>query len=344
MGIVRRFTWVAVLVALVGGLLAAPGNATALGSEGKIAFVRANQIYTMTKAGGSVTQLTTTGKNYRPRWSPDGRRIAYVQEDAAGRKNVFVMSASGTNKKKVTTSGTVNTAAVWSPDGKTLAFAQQGRYVFTPSCGATCFPAQEPREVEGNYVFLVRSTAPFGAPGMLQTYQDGGGGWRFYEPITAYPGTSMSWSPDGDDLAVVNGDSQDSPDTGMHLVHGMRGATAANAATGVRLDEVIWITGGDCCGYQEWSDVNYVPNGVLGWSTVDEGEFPGAPNPRVFLDYPGFVSQQGDKAGTPSPNGKNMVFVRTVGGSPTIWTATIKGASRKQIRANGYQPDWQPLP
>jgi len=66
------------------------------------------------------------GKNYRPRWSPDGKQIAYIQQDAAGHKNVFEMSATGGNKTKVTTSGMVTTTPVWSPDAKTLAFGAVG--------------------------------------------------------------------------------------------------------------------------------------------------------------------------------------------------------------------------
>jgi len=39
-----------------------------------------------------------------------------------------------------------------------------------------------------------------------------------------------------------------------------------------------------------------------------------------------------------------MVFVRSTGSTPNVWTATITGAQRKMIMTNGYQPDWQPLP
>jgi len=55
---------------------AAPAEATFTGTDGRIAFVRSNQIYTIAPSGGTATKLTSTGKNYRPEWSPDGTRIA----------------------------------------------------------------------------------------------------------------------------------------------------------------------------------------------------------------------------------------------------------------------------
>jgi dipeptidyl aminopeptidase/acylaminoacyl peptidase len=320
----RKTTFSAALVVLTGllqVLLVAPSHATVLGGEGQIAFVRANQIYTMTKTGGTVKQLTTVGKNYRPKWSPDGQRIAYINEDTAGRTNVFVMSSTGSGKTKVTTSGTVDTAPVWSPNGSTLAFAQA--------------PAS------GNYVSIVKATAPFGTPIQLQVLYYGEVTRR---PISAYDKTSLAWSPNGQDLAVINGDSEDSPDTGMHLVHGMAGASTAAIAAADHREDVVDFTGGDCCGYQTWTDVNYIPNGTLGWAVLDRGDELQYDPPRPSLDYPGFVSQTGDKAGAPSPNGKDMVFVRTVGTTANIWTSTITGGSRRQVLANGYQPDWQPVP
>src|SRR3954468_2578990 len=131
--------------AIITTLAAAPANAAYVGHEGKIAFVRSNQIYTVAKTGGSVTKLTNSAKNYRPKWSPDGGRIAYVHE-AAGSKDVWVMKVDGTGKTQVTHLGTVSAAAVWSPNGKVLAF------------GAG------PMSVAGAQVFTIRSTAPFGAP------------------------------------------------------------------------------------------------------------------------------------------------------------------------------------
>jgi hypothetical protein len=322
----HRVAWVAALAALLTGMLAMPSGATMLGSEGRIAFVRHNQIYTMTRTGTHVTRLTAKGKNYRPKWSPKGKRIAYLHEDVAGHRNVYVMRADGTHKAQVTTSGRVHVTPVWSPDGSTLAFGQSGT-------------GTDDRD----FVFLVRSTAPFGKPVRLTVYEQYFGP-DHPEDIDAYPGSSLAWSPSGDDLAIVNDNSEDSPDTGLHLVHGMAHATPATAADTLYPEEVINGTGGECCGYQQWTDLNYVPDGVLGYAVADLGdEFQWQSNPHRTLRYPGFASELGDRAGAPSPTGNHMVFVR-VGATPNIWTSGIRGLHRTLVMKNGYQPDWQPLP
>jgi TolB protein len=59
-----------------------------------------------------------------PQWSPDGRRIAYANDDG-----IFVMNADGTGKKRLTRSGGGSYwSAVWSPDGKQIAFTSGGEY------------------------------------------------------------------------------------------------------------------------------------------------------------------------------------------------------------------------
>ena len=61
----RLMLAVAVVTALTTTLMAAPANAAYVGGEGRLAFVRANQIYTVASTGGAVTQRTSAGKNYR---------------------------------------------------------------------------------------------------------------------------------------------------------------------------------------------------------------------------------------------------------------------------------------
>jgi Tol biopolymer transport system component len=341
----RRLIFVAIAATgLIGGTLAAPASATYIGSEGKIAFVRANQIYTVAKTGGTVTKLTTSGKNYRPHWSPDGKRIAYINETTGGPKDVWIMSSTGTSKVRVTTSGTVNAAPVWSYDGKTLAFGQSGTYTFTQFCAPNCEEDYDnrPRDFIGTYVFVIKASAPFGSPAMVVVHESGDEYWKYSEPISAYAGASLAWAPNGDQLAVINGDSRDTWDTGVHFIRGTTGLSPTNAATTSLPEDVVMATGASCCANADWADLVFGPSGLFGYSEVYHGydEEPDANRIRVI--YPGFVSQQGDKSPAPSPTNKNLAFVNAQTGTPNIYTATIKGANRKMIIANGYQPDWQP--
>jgi Tol biopolymer transport system component len=52
-----------------------------------------------------------------PRFSPDGKRIAYVKQ-----KNVYIMPVDGGVPKQITLSGNAGGAITWSPDGQNLAF------------------------------------------------------------------------------------------------------------------------------------------------------------------------------------------------------------------------------
>jgi dipeptidyl aminopeptidase/acylaminoacyl peptidase len=77
-----------------------------------------NQIYVTSTDGGNMKQLTSGDKSSSaPRWSPDGKKIAYTTGG-----QVWVMDSDGDNKDQVTKISTGAAAPVWSPDGKWIAF------------------------------------------------------------------------------------------------------------------------------------------------------------------------------------------------------------------------------
>ena len=87
-----------------------------------IAFDLLGDIYTMPIAGGRPTRITQgLAFDMQPRFSPDGRLIAFTS-DRGGGDNIWVMNADGSGARAITreTFRLLN-APTWSPDGQYIA-------------------------------------------------------------------------------------------------------------------------------------------------------------------------------------------------------------------------------
>ena len=72
---------------------------------------------------GRSAPLTSGGKSCRPRFSPDGRTIAFVSHAADGWGDVWTMNPDGTAKARLTmTDAQADYFPSWSPDGKEIVF------------------------------------------------------------------------------------------------------------------------------------------------------------------------------------------------------------------------------
>ncbi len=86
----------------------------------QLAFVRDGQIYLINSDGTGLVQLTHTGENDAPAWSPDGQRLAFAS-NGGGSSDIYVMNADGSNVVR-RTMGCDCSEPSWSPDGRTLGF------------------------------------------------------------------------------------------------------------------------------------------------------------------------------------------------------------------------------
>src|SRR3712207_4348605 len=87
-----------------------------------IAFDLLGDIYTMPITGGRATRISA-GLPYetQPRFSPDGRQIAFTS-DRAGGENIWLMNVDGSNRRQLTKeSFTLLNNPTWSADGKYVA-------------------------------------------------------------------------------------------------------------------------------------------------------------------------------------------------------------------------------
>jgi tricorn protease len=94
----------------------------------RVVFVHGGDLYTAPTAGGTATRLTSHhGQELYPKFSPDGRTIAFSAE-YNGTRQVYVMPAAGGEPRQLTwyndvgamppRGGTDNRVLDWTPDGR----------------------------------------------------------------------------------------------------------------------------------------------------------------------------------------------------------------------------------
>ncbi len=99
------------------------GFTPCLSPDGKqICFSYKGSLYTVSSAGGSATRLTIhDGFDGRPRWSPDGKWIAFTS-NRSGNQDIYLIPSEGGPPRQVTFFERGNILADWAPDGQKLLF------------------------------------------------------------------------------------------------------------------------------------------------------------------------------------------------------------------------------
>lgn len=91
-------------------------------SKDLIAFSYAGDLWTVPRAGGRATHLTTgVGIESQPVFSPDGSTIVFTGE-YDGNTDVFTIPATGGIPKRITYHPATDVAVGWTPDGKSILF------------------------------------------------------------------------------------------------------------------------------------------------------------------------------------------------------------------------------
>ncbi len=191
-----RFRW------LTDVQIAPDGHAAAFGVEAiredRKGYVRSIWLATV---GGEPRPLTSgAAKDTTPRWSPDGRSLAFLS-DRSGTTELWLMPvAEGGEARPLTRLGGGVGEAVWSPDGTRLAFVARR----APE-GA---PAPNPLHADDVKVFR-RPRYKFDGQGLLHPERHGQIGWIALSDPTEvhwvtggpYDHQSPAWSPDGHRIA-----------------------------------------------------------------------------------------------------------------------------------------------
>jgi Tol biopolymer transport system component len=225
---------------------AAPGH--------RVAYVRAGSIYVL--SGTTESRLTRDADDTRPRWSPDGTRIAFGH---AGR--LWVMNADGTGRRAVATGATGG--AGWSPDGRWLAFAAPGctgvdgvfKVAATGGAPGALFPA------------TCRGTAQ---PAAARRARAGGD-----LPARLRADSAVAWSPDGTRIAFRGGECLAMVDDCL---------TVGEVSSGA--EQVIAAYGG---GGQVFSGFAVIPSWRpdgqrLAWTAAQDGDSPETTSPVHLVE------------------------------------------------------------
>ena len=148
-----------------------------------IVFDMLGDIYTVPITGGKATALTT-GLSFdaQPRFSPDGKKIAFVS-DRSGGDNLYTMSLDRSDTTQVT-QGNSNQyfSPEWSPDGKYIVVSRGGgafpasKLHLYPVDGGSGFPLIQPGPQTAN---LKTMGAAFSPDGRYVWFAARSGDWHY---------------------------------------------------------------------------------------------------------------------------------------------------------------------
>jgi TolB protein len=283
-----------------------------------VAYVRGGDVYV--SKGATEKRLTTGGGHARPRWSPDGQRLAFLRKG-----QLWTMTADGGGQTRLSTRPAAGPS--WSPDGKWIAFASLsctgGPGVYRiPITGVASEPeVLFPRDCRTEELPEATTTAP--ATGSLNDrlrYDD-----------------AVAWSPDGTRMAFRGGDCESTYDACLSI---------GTVTTGD--EKTVAAYGGGSLQNRGYAVVpSWRADGrKLSWTAYQEGETPADDKPVHLVEYDTTsgtrrtVGSAMDRELTYVDDSRAVITSQNRGGS-WLTVLTLANGTRALLRA-GSQPAVQP--
>lgn len=174
----------------------------------RVAYSMDGNIWVINADGTDPVQLTTSGQDTAPVWSPDGSQILFTS-NRDGDGEIFVMNADGSAQINITDNADGDYLASWSPDGTQIVFSSDrdgDPEIFVANADGT-----SPQKLTDNTDF---DTNPAWSPdgSKIGFYSDRSGSYQIYRMDTDGSNQQLladmssldtyviSWSPDGSQI------------------------------------------------------------------------------------------------------------------------------------------------
>ena len=339
-GMAPRVGVVAGVLILIAASVAPSGaNPTFEGRNGRIAFTRNGDVFTMSARGGAVEKLTRGPAFDTAFWSPDGSKLAVVRQGDTA--SLHVMNADGTQKERlpIAVDGSIQHLE-WSPDGSKIVFTDMD--ISNPDARAP-YPAAikvfdvasgtqttlfGPSPTAGNPTWSPDgSQIAFGmegdAPGLYVAGADGSNPRLIAEKGAGSP----DWSPDGNSIVFTFVVTRPNGSTRAARIHATspQGTHHTELTAGTPFDiEPTWSPDGSRILFTRDDQ------GLALWTMAANGE-----NEKRLASA--------DFSGVWSPNGSKVAYAR--GGD--IFKVSSDGTNERRLtrtRALDSSPAWQARP
>lgn len=267
--------------------------------------------------------------------------IAFVS-DRSGSKEIYVMSADGSNVRAATANGSLNNFPDWAPSGDAIlytSFRDRNRPLLFLSSRGRSVPGrllaklgdERPQyrgvfDPEGKRIALVMSEIG-GASDIFAVRPDGG---RLRRLTSSHAiEVSPTWSPDGGQLAFVS-DRSGAPQ--IYLMSAEGGDERRLTFNGAYNTHPVWSPDG------EW----------IAYETRVDGQFDiWVIDPEGSVNVPLVTHPRSDESPSWAPNSRKLIFSSTRRGRADLYVIDRDGGNLRRLTdgaGNNTSPAWGPFP
>ena len=272
-------------------------------------------VWLVSTAGGEPARLTTNKKSdSQPRWSPDGKKIAFVsaRED---KPQIFLISPFGGEAEKFTDSKSGVQSFQWSPDGSRIAYVAQQEP--TAEEEKKLKDKDDAQVIDQNFklarIWVINVTTK-----------------KATDVVKGdYTASDPQWSPDGRQIAFVS-DRSGSPQ--LYIMNRDGGNLQRLTFTGSYNAAPTWSPDG------RW----------IAYETRVRGQFDiWLIDPSGQINFPVIQHPKSDEGPTWAADGRKLAFSSSRRGRYDIYVADWNGENVLRVTessGSNIQPAWGPQP